>query len=82
MNMGLGYSNSRDSSKVYTWSSRFDFSSQLNKIMAVKAGVEFIHTDNNVKLRLIEPSTSNQQHEHQSGTLSLSGEPFMVRQKT
>ncbi|MCC6637763.1 MAG: TonB-dependent receptor, partial [Ignavibacteriaceae bacterium] len=61
MNMGLGYSNSRDSSKVYTWSSRFDFSSQLNKIMAVKAGVEFIYTDNNVNYALIEPSlpTSN-----------------------
>jgi hypothetical protein len=63
MNMGLGYSNSRDSSKVYTYSSRFDFSSQLNKIMQVKAGVEFIYTDNNVNYALIEPSlpTSNSQ---------------------
>lgn len=61
MNMGLGYSNSRDSSKVYTWSSRFDYSSQLNKIMQIKAGVEFIYTDNNVNYALIEPSlpTSN-----------------------
>ncbi len=61
MNMGLGYSNSRDTSKVYTWSSRFDYSSQLNKIMQIKAGVEFIYTDNNVNYALIEPSlpTSN-----------------------
>jgi len=61
MNMGLGYSNSRDTSKIYTWSSRFDYSSQLNKIMQIKAGVEFIYTDNNVNYALIEPSlpTSN-----------------------
>lgn len=61
MNMGLGYSNGRDTSKVYTWSSRFDYSSQLNKIMQIKAGVEFIYTDNNVNYALIEPSlpTSN-----------------------
>ncbi|MBV6445230.1 MAG: TonB-dependent receptor [Ignavibacteriales bacterium] len=61
MNMGLGYSNSRDTSRVYTWSARFDYSSQLNQIMQIKTGFEFVYTDNAVNYGLTEPSlpTSN-----------------------
>lgn len=61
MNMGLGFSNSRDSSKVTTFSGRFDYTSQLNKYLAIKSGFEFIYTDNNVNYALVEPSlpTSN-----------------------
>lgn len=55
MNMGLGFSNSRDSSKVYTYSMRFDYNSQMNKYLNIKTGAEFIYTDNNVNYALIEP---------------------------
>lgn len=56
MNMGLGFSNSRDSSKVSSWSARVDFSSQLDKYNNLKAGLEFIYTDNAVNYALIEPA--------------------------
>jgi hypothetical protein len=61
MNMGLGWSNSRDSSKLATYSLKADFVTQLDKYNYVKAGLEFIYTDNNVNYALVEPSlpTSN-----------------------
>lgn len=63
MNMGLGFSNSRDSSKVNTWSAKIDFISQLDKYNNLKTGLEFIYTNNNVNYALIEPAlpTSNSQ---------------------
>lgn len=61
MNMGLGFSNSRDSSKLNTYSLRFDFASQVDKFNYLKAGFEFNYTENLVNYALIEPSlpTSN-----------------------
>lgn len=61
MNMGLGFSNSRDSSKLNTYTLRFDYASQLDKYNYVKAGAEIIYTENLVNYALIEPSlpTSN-----------------------
>ena len=61
MNMGLGYSNSRDSSKVEVYTLKFDYTSQMDRFNQVKAGFEFIYVDNNVNYALIEPSlpTSN-----------------------
>ena len=56
MNMGLGFSNSRDSSKVSAWTGRIDFVSQLDKFNNVKAGLEFVYTDNAVNYALREPS--------------------------
>lgn len=56
MNMGLGFSNSRDSSKVATYTVKFDIASQMDDYNYVKAGVEFIYTDNNINYALIEPS--------------------------
>ena len=63
MNMGLGFSNSRDSSKVNTWSTKFDLVSQLDKYNNLKTGFEIFYTDNNVNYALIEPAlpTSNTQ---------------------
>jgi len=63
MNMGLGWSNSRDSSKLATYTFKGDFVSQIDKYNYVKAGVEFIYTDNNVNYALVEPSlpTNNAQ---------------------
>ncbi|MBI5731318.1 MAG: carboxypeptidase-like regulatory domain-containing protein [Ignavibacteriales bacterium] len=63
MNMGLGFSNSRDSSRVSTWSARFDIASQLDKYNNIKAGLEFVYTDNAVNYALIEPALpSNNSH--------------------
>ena len=61
MNLGLGWSNSRDSSKLATYTLKADFVSQIDKYNYVKAGIEFIYTDNNVNYALVEPSlpTSN-----------------------
>jgi hypothetical protein len=61
MNMGLGFSNSRDSSKLNTYTLRFDYASQLDKFNYIKTGFEFIYTENLVNYALIEPSlpTSN-----------------------
>ncbi|MDO8551029.1 MAG: carboxypeptidase-like regulatory domain-containing protein, partial [Ignavibacteria bacterium] len=63
MNMGLGFSDSRDSSKLTTYTAKFDIASQIDKYNYAKAGVEFTLTDNNVNYALIEPSlpTSNAQ---------------------
>lgn len=48
MRMGVGMSNSRDSSKVAVYTLRADFNSQLDKYNNIKAGVEFVYTDNQV----------------------------------
>jgi hypothetical protein len=56
MNMGLGFSNSRDSSKLTTYTSKVDLSSQLDRYNFLKTGFEFIYTDNNVNYALVEPS--------------------------
>ncbi len=41
MNMGTGFANSRDSSKVATYRAKFDISSQLDRYNFIKAGIEF-----------------------------------------
>lgn len=56
MNMGLGFSNSRDSSKLATYNLKFDLASQFDKYNYLKAGVEFTYTENNVNYALVEPS--------------------------
>lgn len=56
MNMGLGFSNSRDTSRVTAYTLKFDISSQLNKYNNVKTGIEVVYTDNNVNYALEEPS--------------------------
>ncbi len=63
MNMGLGFSNSRDTSEVTTYSARFDLVSQINEYNNIKTGIEFVYTDNNVNYALVEPSlpTNNTQ---------------------
>lgn len=61
MNMGLGWSNSRDSSKLAVYTIKGDLASQIDKYNYIKAGLEFTYTDNNVNYALVEPSlpTSN-----------------------
>ncbi len=54
MRMGVGMSNSRDSSRVTVYTGRFDITSQLNRYNNVKAGVEFVYTDNNVNYASVD----------------------------
>jgi len=46
MRMGVGMSNSRDSSFIAVYTAKFDITSQLNKYNQVKAGFEINYTDN------------------------------------
>ncbi|GJQ62968.1 MAG: hypothetical protein SCALA702_20210 [Melioribacteraceae bacterium] len=48
MRMGVGMSNSRDSSFVAVYTGKFDITSQVNKYNQLKAGFEIIITDNRV----------------------------------
>ncbi|MBI5463736.1 MAG: TonB-dependent receptor, partial [Ignavibacteriales bacterium] len=48
LRMSVGFSNSRDTSRVTVWTNRFDISSQVDRYDQVKAGAEFVYVDNNV----------------------------------
>ncbi len=48
LRMGVGFSNSRDSSKVSVLTTRADLTSQLDRYNQMKTGIEFIYVDNNV----------------------------------
>lgn len=48
LRMGVGMSNSRDTSRVATYSLKFDFNSQINRFNHIKAGIELVVTDNDV----------------------------------
>jgi hypothetical protein len=48
MRMGVGMSNARDSSKITTYTLKFDLTSQLDRFNEFKGGIEFAYTDNAV----------------------------------
>ena len=54
LRMGVGFSNSRDSSKIAVYSSKFDITSQIDKYNNIKAGIEFVYVDNNVNYAIID----------------------------
>lgn len=54
LRMGVGMSNSRDSSNVTVYSGRFDFTSQIDRYNQVKAGAEIIYSDNNVNYASVD----------------------------
>jgi hypothetical protein len=54
LRMGVGMSNSRDTSRVETWSARFDVTTQMDKYNQVKAGLELAYTDNWVRARNVD----------------------------
>jgi hypothetical protein len=49
LRMGVGFSNSRDTSIASTLTARFDITSQLDRYNQVKGGFEFNYTDNNIR---------------------------------
>lgn len=54
LRMGVGMSNSRDSSQVIVYSTKFDMTSQLNRYNNVKAGFEFVYTINDVNYASVD----------------------------
>jgi outer membrane receptor protein involved in Fe transport len=54
LRMGVGMSNSRDSSKVTSFVGRFDYVSQINPSNEVKLGTEVILTKHDVRYRAVE----------------------------
>ncbi|MBN1154134.1 TonB-dependent receptor [candidate division KSB1 bacterium] len=54
LRMGVGMSNSRDSSKIYTNTIKFDLTSQLNESNQVKTGLELIINQHNIKYGAVE----------------------------
>jgi hypothetical protein len=56
---GVGFSNSRDSSKLATYSFKFDFNSQIDKYNQIKSGAEVIYTESDVNYGLKDYFTGN-----------------------
>ena len=48
LRMGVGFSNSRDTSIISVYSAKVDFQTQLDQINNIKAGIELNYTDNRV----------------------------------
>ena len=69
LRMGVGMSNSRDTSRVETWSARFDLTTQIDKYNQVKAGLEFAYTDNWVRARNIDVSATERPLQHELAQL-------------
>ncbi len=62
MNMGLGFSNSRDTSRLTTYTLRIDLATQYDQYHFFKVGAEFVYTDNDVNYALVEPSLNSFTH--------------------
>jgi len=54
LRMGVGMSNSRDSSKIYTNTFKFDLTSQVNESNQIKTGFELIINQHDIKYGAIE----------------------------
>jgi hypothetical protein len=46
--MGVGFANSRDTTRSVTWEGKFDITSQLDKYNQVRAGIDFKYSDVNL----------------------------------
>ena len=54
LRMGVGFSNSRDSSVVTVYNAKVDFQSQIDNINNIKAGIEINYTDNRVNYASVD----------------------------
>lgn len=54
MRMGVGMSNSRDSSEVHSYSLKFDITSQMNRYNMLKAGIQFDLTNSKVNYASVD----------------------------
>lgn len=67
MRMSVGFSNSRDTSRLTTYTGRVDFTNQLDQYNQIKIGGEFILTDNNVNYGTYDaylPTSNTVSHWH------------------
>ncbi|ARA93136.1 hypothetical protein AWN76_008170 [Rhodothermaceae bacterium RA] len=62
-NLGSQRGDARDTSDVVRWSGRFDITSQINRFMQAKAGVEFLYSDYNVFYGSWDPANPHQENE-------------------
>lgn len=53
----------RDTSKVVRWSGRFDITSQVNRFMQIKTGVEFLYSDYDVFYGSWDPANPHQENQ-------------------
>jgi outer membrane receptor protein involved in Fe transport len=51
---GIGFSNTRDTSVVSSYTGKFDITSQLDRYNQFKAGFEFVYTDQNINYGLFD----------------------------
>ena len=62
-NLGSQRGDARDTSDVIRWSGRFDITSQLNRFMQVKSGLEFFYSDYDVFYGSWDPANPHQENE-------------------
>ncbi len=54
LRMGVGMSNARDYSRLFTYTGKFDITSQVDKTNQIKSGVEFVYNDHHVRYGSID----------------------------
>ncbi len=54
LRMGIGFSNTRDTSVSTSYTAKFDLTSQLNQTNEVKTGFEFTYSDQNIRYGLYD----------------------------
>lgn len=57
---GVGFSNTRDTSRVTSYTAKFDITSQFDRFNQVKAGVELIYTDQDIHYGLYDAKLKDQ----------------------
>lgn len=77
MRMGVGMSNARDSSEVRTTSFKADITSQINRYNEVKAGIEFVYTDNFVNYGSVDEYLPSGRHHSVWRTFPVRGGLFL-----
>ncbi len=80
MRMGVGMSNSRDSSNVAVYSAKVDFSSQFDRYNQIKSGIELVYTDNNVNYASVDEFLPSGRSRSKWHTFPLRG-AFYVQDK-
>jgi hypothetical protein len=81
MRMGVGMSNSRDSTTVVNLSGKFDITSQFNRYNQVKAGFEFVYTDHNINYAQVDEYLPSGRYESRWRNFPLRGGLY-VQNKT
>lgn len=80
MRMGVGMSNSRDSSKIATYSIKADFVTQFNKYNQFKAGFDFNYTENNTNYANVDAFLQNGRSQTKWNTTPARG-AFYIQDK-